>query len=495
MKNLFIKTPIVVLLIGFLNACDLSDFGDTNKDPNNPTEAVTAYLLTGALVSTRSAVLGGTTRELYIQYFSQTQYPGASIYDGFARWSYYGIYRNLLFKLKIIIDYNKDAVKKKNAASYGNNDAQIALAEIYSCYLFQMVTDLVGPIPYSQALGEGKYNYKPTFDSQESIYKDLFKRIEKAISLINGLPSGAKTVQGDILFSGNMTKWKRFANMLRATMAMRISDADPTLARAEFLKSENGLITKNDENLGFKFLKERSWENPWYSRYRSREDYAISKPLVDFLKERKDKRLFIFAEKTADLKAKKDFAAYNGLTYGLTTADVGAIKKSSYSYPHKTGVRQQDKTLYYYTYAQAAFLKAEAASKGWISGNAETFYNDAIKASMAQWDVADGGYYATYLADPKVKWDAAKAKQLIGEQKWVALFLQGNEAYASWRRLDYPKLKPAPGAVNKSKKIPLRHQYVQAVGDLNDTGYAKAKLLLGGSDSDNDQTKLWWDKN
>ena len=493
MKNLFIKTSILLVFVGLFTACEPGEFGDMNTDPNNPTKATTAYLLTGAISNSIDAIITSPDRSLYIQYFSETQYPGSSIYDGFSRWSYNALYRDL-FRLKMIKDYNEGGELKKKASSYGHNDAQIAISEIYSCYIFQMVTNLLGPIPYSQALGGGKYNFKPKFDSQESVYKDIFKRLASAISLIEKLPSGAKTVKGDIVFKGDVNKWKRFAHMLRASMAMRISDVDATLAKAEFLKSKDGLITSNAESLGFKYLAETAWENPWYSRFRSREDYAISSTLVNFLKDRKDKRLFQFAEKTDDLKTKPDFQAYNGLTYGLSGSDVGSIAKSSYSYPHKTGVRQQDKTIYYYTYAQASFLKAEAAQKGWITGSAETFYKDAIKASMEQWGVKDeSGYYNTYLGHAKVKWDASKAKQLIGEQKWIALFLQGEEAYASWRRLDFPVLKPAPGAVNRSKKTPLRHTYATSVENLNASGYASALKLLGGKAKDDDQTRVWWD--
>lgn len=494
MKKIFIKTTTTFVLIALLNACSLSDFGDMNKNPNSPTNAETAYLLTGALTSSRE-LLAHVAPTLFIQHFSETQYPGASIYNNFSRYGFFNnLYRVQLFRLKTVIDYNKDATLKEKASVYGPNDAQIAVAEIYSCYLYQVLTDAVGPIPYTQALGGGKYKYTPLFDSQESVYKDIFKRIETAIALIDGLPGSAKRIKGDVLFSGDLTKWKTFANMLRASMAMKVSDVDVALARAEWNKSKAGLVTSNAGNLGFQFQTVSTWENPWFRRFRSREDYAISKPLVDFLKDRQDKRLFVIAEKTKDLDSNTGYAAYTGLAHGLSGENVGSIAKTAYSYPSKVGVRKQDKKLMYYTYAQALFWKAEAVVKGLDSGNAETLYNDAVKASLDQFGVKDeSGYYATYLAGAKVKWDATKDIQLIGEQTWIATFLQPQAAYNAWRRLDFPVLTPAPDADNESEQIPVRFTYPEEVETLNNTGYKSAQKLLGGEDKDKDDTKLWWD--
>lgn len=496
----FLKSIKLYLFSGLLLvSCNLSEFGDMNKDKNASTEATTRFLLTGALKELRQMDVSPNNeimvnQNIFVQYFSETQYPGASIYDsGSIRFSYFNnIYKDILFRLKLIKDANLDKDKKKDAAAFGYNNSQIAIAEILSCYFYQLLTDTVGDIPYSQALGEGKYNFQPKYDSQEFVYKDIFKRIAAAIKLIDDAPSDAKTVQGDILFNGNLTKWKMFANMLRATAAMRISNVKKVLAKQEFEKAKiGGLITNNSENLRLTFLNDSNFENPWYSRFRSREDYAISDVFVNFLKDRKDKRLFKFAEKTETLKTKKDFAAYNGLTYGLIGSEVGKIAKDSYSYPNKTGVRKRDGTFYLYTYAQSLFLQAEAVHKNLIPGNAEELYENAIKASFEQWGVEDNGYYATYLADPKVKWDNFKAKQLLGEQKWVALFLQGSEAWASWRRLHFPDLKPAPGAVSDAKKIPLRLLYPQNEEDNNSVNYKAVVKKLG---VDDETKKVWWDK-
>ena len=500
-KYNFFKTTTFYLLLGLaIASCEqLSDFGDINKDKNASTESTTKFLLTRALSETRGVDVESMNRQnLFVQYFSETQYPGGSLYDsGSVRFNFFSrIYRDILFPLKLIKEANEDEEKKKDAAAFGYNKSQIAISEILSCYFYQLLTDCTGSIPYSQALGEGKFNFQPKYDSQESVYKDIFKRIDAAIKLIENVPSGVKKVQGDILFKGDLEKWKRFANMLRATAAMRISAIDSDLAQQEYLKSKNSgmLIKSNKENIGLIYLNTTVFENPWYSHFRSRSDYAISDVFVDFLKERKDKRLHKIAEKAPDLQAltSGEFDVYNGLKYGLKGSTVGEIKKSTFSLPSKVGVRKRDRKFYYYTYAQSLFLQAEAEFR--LFGNnseAKQHYENAIKASFEQWGVEDKGYYAKYLADPKVKWTADKEYELLGEQKWIALFLQGHEAWASWRKLNYPALKPAPDAVNDAKIIPLRLQYPESEENNNSKNHKEAIKAIN---VDNETVKVWWDR-
>ncbi len=477
-----------------LVACDISDFEDMNKSPNASTKIVPSYVLSSVLLEIRD-ILGDTRTNLYMQYMSQTQYTNTSLYNS-SKFGYYDLYIDALFPLKKIKEANTDESTKSEAAKYGLNANQIAVTEILSCYFFHHMTDRWGPVPYLESL-QGTKNLKPRIDTQQTVYEDIFKRLDAAIAMIK---SGE--IQGDFIFRGDMAKWKRFANVLRATMALRLSDIAPAMAKAEFVKANKaGLLTSNADNIAFPYRKESAWENPWYTRFRSRTDYALSKPFVDFLKETKDKRLFSFGEKASNVKNKSGFDAYAGLKYGLSVANVGKIDKLSYCFPSKTHVRVQDQPLYVYTYAQVLFMQAEARHKGWITdSDPKTLYEKAIKASIDQWKAfTDSSGKAiesdiqAFLDGPKVKWDSSKAIQLIGEQKWVALFLQGYESWAEWRRLDFPKLKPAPDAKNESKTIPVRDPYHDDVSTYNEANYKYAvSTYLGGKDKLN--TKVWWDK-
>jgi hypothetical protein len=139
------------------------------------------------------------------------------------------------------------------------------------------------------------------------------------------------------------------------------------------------------------------------------------------------------------------------------------------------------------------FSQAEAAKLGWISGDAKALYESAIKASIQQWIGAAGtdAVVDAYLQQPDVKYDDAKALELIATQKWIALFYQGNEAWAEWRRTGYPVLTPASNALNPSGKIPRRLAYPITEQTLNKANYDKAVAAQG---ADTQDTKVWWDK-
>ncbi|HMG07584.1 MAG TPA: SusD/RagB family nutrient-binding outer membrane lipoprotein, partial [Mucilaginibacter sp.] len=142
------------------------------------------------------------------------------------------------------------------------------------------------------------------------------------------------------------------------------------------------------------------------------------------------------------------------------------------------------------SYAEVLFDRAEAAARGFTAENAEDLYNQAIKASFLQYNIS-GAVVDTYIAQPAVKYDASNFKKSIGNQKWIALFGQGLEAFAEWRRLDYPQLKPAvAGTLNG--KFPVRFIYPGTEQSLNGTSY-KAAVARQGADLL--ITKLWFDVN
>ncbi len=140
-------------------------------------------------------------------------------------------------------------------------------------------------------------------------------------------------------------------------------------------------------------------------------------------------------------------------------------------------------------YSEVQFLLAEAVERGFIAGTAETYYNNAITASIIYW----GGLASdatAYLAQPSVAYTTATGnyKEKIGVQKWIALNNRGYEAWVEWRRLDYPVLAPAlPTLV-----IPKRLIFPVSEQTQNGTAYTAAAAAMGG---DLTTTKLFWDVN
>jgi hypothetical protein len=141
-----------------------------------------------------------------------------------------------------------------------------------------------------------------------------------------------------------------------------------------------------------------------------------------------------------------------------------------------------------FNYAELLFIKAEAAQRGLLSGDAADLYRQAVTASLKQYGVADAAI-TTYLAQPAVAYDAANYRKAIGEQKWLALFGEGLEGFAEWRRLDYPVLAPAYRGV-LSGKIPLRLTYPSSEQALNGVNYKAAVAHQG---ADQLTTRLWFD--
>lgn len=473
MKNTLKYFGILALSIGLLSSCETVDFGDENINPNQPSKASTAALLTSAMRSLPGHI-SETNGNMWVQYISQVTYTEGSRYST-TQWSYDGWYAGALKDIQEVIDLNTE-----DAASYTNGGTtanQIAVAKILKAYYIQFITDTWGMVPFSEAL-LGVDNIAPAFDSQEAIYLASFDLIDEALASINS--SG--TLNGDILFGGNMGDWKKFANTLKLTMAMRIADADPATAQAKFNEARSGAIASVSENINYPYLTEDTNDNPWQDRFETREDFALSDVFVNHLSGMNDPRLAEYAELPAS------GGDYTGIPYGVENpnvlqADVSFIDSDViYDGTQKGGA--------IFTYAQVAFSIAEAAQRGWTSDSVEDWYNAGIQASMDQWGV-DADAASAYLAQASVQFDSTKAMEQIATEKWVSLYLQGFEAWSEWRRLDYPQLSPAPDALSGTG-IPVRYGYSANTAALNEANYNAAVSAQG---ADNQDTKLWWDKN
>lgn len=475
MKKLLLKTIIfsVVMFLGI--GC--SDFDDTNVNPNNPVKVSPSTLLSSSLRSIAS-YLSASTPVLYVQHFAQTQYTEGSRYQD-VNFNFNGLYTGPLVNLEHLIELNSDDATKADALSGGSNANQIAVARILKAYFFNIGTDRWGPLPYSQSL-MGREQFKPSYDSQETIYNSLLSELGAAVSQMDG---GAG-VQGDFIFGGDMDMWKKFANSLRMIYALRLSEVDAGKAQSEFNAAMSAGVIGDGEDVMYPYLAESANQNPWFGTFITRTDWAISETLTNYMKPLNDPRLNVYADPAPD------FGDVRGMPYGIEAA--GDIPNSQISFPGFPSVRGQDAPIGIVTRSQILFSMAEAAVRGWTSGDAGQLYNDAIKASMQQWGVYDETAFNDYIAQAEVAWDAGKGMELIATQKWVALYTQGYEAWAEWRRLDMPALAPAPDALNPSKQIPVRQGYPTSERDLNGPNYDAGVSMLGGEDDLS--TKLWWDK-
>src|ERR1700730_14445998 len=208
-----------------IQSCDkVKDFGSTNLNPNATTSPIPSALLTnvisrmgGDLVFDAGGVNSGAG--LYAQLISETQYTEVSRYNK-PTYNYDNpYYAGPLEDLQNIINYNSDPATAAIAAQYGSNKNQIAIARILKAHYYKFVTDAVGDIPYFNALkGVGTVVY----DKQQDIYKDLIKELKEAVDQFdNGLAP-----KGDVLFGGDNSKWKKYANSLRLLLALNLQKVD-----------------------------------------------------------------------------------------------------------------------------------------------------------------------------------------------------------------------------------------------------------------------------
>lgn len=475
-----------IFLAGLLTAATAcNDFGDLNVNPNSPLNPNTASLLTGATrtVGTINSQVGpgsfNMTPALYVQQFSDVTYIEDSRYKTI-QFSYNGLYAGPLVNLQQVIDQNTNEETKALVDTYGSNANQIAIARILKAYVYQFITDRWGDVPYSQAL-KGEENFQPAFDKQQDIYNDLFKEWKEAAAQFDG----GKAATGDVLLGGNAARWKKFAGSLRLIAALRLSKVDPTKGKAEFNAAlADGVLTSNADNVQYQYLADANNENPLYTNYvrSNRDDFALSATYVNYLKSVNDPRLPVYAAK--NLKGE-----IVGAPYAVFPAPG---KASDYSLAGPV-ISAQTAPVNIMTYAQVLLAQAEAAKLGWTTGNAKALYEQAVKASMQQWlgtAYTDAAFNA-YIAQPAVAYSDAAALERIGNQRWIALFFQGTEAWNEWRRIGYPVLTPAASPLNGGTGIPRRLAYPTTAVTLNKANYDAVTARQG---ADNQYTRVWWDK-
>ncbi|WBL26177.1 SusD/RagB family nutrient-binding outer membrane lipoprotein [Zunongwangia sp. HGR-M22] len=477
MKNKFIKVSTLIFAVSLaITSCDTVDFNDTNVNNNAPSNPTTSSLLTGAERAV-SDYVGATTPNLYVQYISNGQYPEESQY-GDLNWSFNGWYA-ILADLNGIIELNTNEDTAASAISGGSNANQIATATILRAYFIESMTLRWGRIPYSEALS-GTDNIYPAYDSQEDIYMGLFEEIDYALSIIDD----GNGPTGDFIFEGDMSKWRTFGNTLKMVMALRLSEANPTLGSSMFNEALGGAISSNDENLFYPYLADENNDNPWEDRFYApnfRKDFAVSDTFVESLvgsgsiSDPEDPRLYAMAEPA---NSAGDFI---GAPYGQQNSAI-----DDYSFITADVINNQTAPLYIFTYSEVLFARSEAAALGWTTEDASDLYKEAIKASMSQWGISDDEA-DDYIAD-----NSYNGRESIGYEKWVSLYLQGYEAWAEWRRMlaaGFEKeLEAAPTLLSGATGIPNRQAYSATAGDLNEESYNEAISEQGPDDLN---TKIW----
>jgi len=528
MKYIIFFASSFIILINF--SCH-KDFAKLNVDPNSissktaqyeklfsSTELWTSGMRSGPFEDERTN-LGYCS--LLIQHMSSTYYEQGDKYAFNNEYltAYWVSQYPYAIKLVVsVIDGIKDNPDKSNFYN---------IARIFKVFMFQRMTDLYGDIPYFEAgkayVGDVAF---PKYDKQEDIYEDMLKELDEAAAALD--PNKKNTLNSqDIIYGGDVSKWRKFAYSEMTRLAMRMSKVAPDDAKIWVQKAvAGGVMTTNDDNAIVEhFLQPAS--SPanngaaWTLVTEDNNNFKLSEAFVDFFKKHNDPRLHFYGTVSTDPGAKWGSSGYNfgdtssslqiGMPNGynvigglvpINTAPNFPGNINNYSIPNRYTFVRPDAPTFYLTAAETQLLLAEAAQRGWISGSAIEFYNTGVKLAFSQliqiganWTESQALMQAeNYLtANPYL---ANTGIQQINEQYWVAVFMDGYEAFANWRRSGYPILIPVnyPNlAINQTGgTIPRRLTYPLDEVSINTQNFNEAVSRL--DDGNKMTSRMWWDK-
>lgn len=512
-----LRTYIFLAVFGLFisTSCD-EGFDELNINPVQPTSLDPIYLLNRAsLFSSHSS--NNLQYELAIVQQIVTPYGGVLAGGNFnqdnrtitlGNWNKY--FREALKHTTDVKEKTKDDPARSNLYH---------MSRILHSFGAMVLTDSYGDIPYTAA-GKGfiEGEVTPAYDSQESIYLDILNELEQAVS---GLSGQNRIETGDIFYNGDVEKWKKLGNSLMLRAAMRHTKVNPDRAREWAIKAiQGGVMESNDDN--WVIFHDFNYANAVGNTLNATEanNYYLAAPFEQYLSEMDDPRLgsiavrFIGAQNGPDqnnalagnppahVTVSRDPEDQMGFPMGYDNASIAEVVNQrglssfyEFSQVDRTRMARRDAPVYLVSYSQTLLLIAEAALRGWVTGDVAQLYDDAITANMEQ--MADYGPDTAIPAsaiDAYLKahpLDMDHAMEAINTQYWVSSFLNGPEAFANFRRSGYPDLEPNPypgGEINGD--FIRRLSYPDSEFSVNNDNVQQAVARQG---PDNLDTRVWWD--
>ncbi|WP_294961594.1 SusD/RagB family nutrient-binding outer membrane lipoprotein [uncultured Flavobacterium sp.] len=467
-------------------SCD--NLENMNQDKKGYETAVPAALMTSAQVNyayfLTNASVNSNNFRAYVQHWSTSTYTDEANYNQAKRnlGSNHAVllYRDVLQDLTNAQKQIK-AIKALGPVEEAVQKNQLAILEIQIVMTYQTLVDLFGNVAYTEALDIKKFPL-PKYDDAKTIYLDLASRLDAAIANLD-TANASFDKKAELIFQGNVAKWKVLANSVKLKMGLHLADVDPARAKAMVESAySSGVMSKEADTALFQYYSSVIDMNPLYDSLVNSSQINIAEFFVNELNAKEDPRRDIFFDPASKINGK-----YKGAPYAQL------VKYVDYS---NTGLRLRKETNpgVIFDYTETCFLLADAASRGFnVGADAATYYTKGIEASMKFWGVSDANIQ-TYLARPDVAFATATGtdKQKIAYQLWIAYYNRGFEAWTEYRRLDYPILVAPPTAVQEANgKVPVRNIYSTSDKTLNAANYEAAAAAIGG---DLMTTKIFWDK-
>lgn len=392
----------------------------------------------------------------------------------------------------------------------GGTGMVYAWAELLRVAASLKISDCYGPIPYSKVNGS---DYMTSYDSMEELFNNMFNDLDHAIATISSaLASGADVstlADFDEVYSGNFTKWLKYANSLKLRMAIRICNAAPELARQKAEEAVSAGVMTEDSDAAWS--SQNDGMNPFYRAAFTWNggEFRASANITSYMTGYEDPRL-------SDYFLESESNGIVGVRNGIYQS---AASFASYQTLSKNNIDQNDKLLIM-SAAEPYFLRAEGALRGWnMGGTAKELYEKGVAVSMKEHGASIGDYLssnktqADYIDPVNSKYNFAAVSTItpaydesatfeqnlerIMVQKWIASYPSGWETWADIRRTGYPVFFPVAdnlsnGVVSSTRGMRRLHYPQSEYNNNMDNLNAAISNLLGGSD--NAGTDLWWAK-
>lgn len=485
------KISFLLIIAAFL-AVGCDDFDELNTNPNEPITVSSDVLLASAIrqsVNTsvnESFLLGNNAAQLT----AKTLRTEIDAYN----WNAFPtVWEGMYTALSDVNSVEQQAIEDGNEQLEG-------VAVVMRSWIFSVLTNAYGDIPYFDAIKAQGGTFTPAYDLQEDIYADLLSELDRAADLL----ASSGSISGDILLNNDASKWQKFANSLRMRLLMTASNSLPDAGtRFAAVFNEGNYIQSNTDNAALTYLDAFPNQFPLLPLKQGDFDaVAFSQTALDVMNQYNDPRLARYARPDND-----DFssdASFSGASNGSNNANCSKVGSSLgvqyYNISSQTTAAELGLPIaegIIMTYAEVEFLLAEAAAKGWINEDIEEHYRAGIAASMTYHQVNPAPFGYNSVDDFYNNSGVAYSEVTdIWEQKWVALFFHGLEPYFEVRRWyaesgmswdGIPFLAPPCDNLNNDV-LPMRFLYPGQEQSLNAENYQEAVARLGGN---NFNTPVW----
>lgn len=494
MKFNYLHTIILgtaLLSASAFTSCD-SHFEDLQVNPNAPETAAPINILQSIIKDswngpwTRAQRLNQYYVSTYVVYDDQNYLLGTGS-------DYYGTLRDV-------------AAMEKEANRVGSDQAKqfLPIAKFFRAYFYIQMTEQMGDIPMSEA-GQGEQgNFTPKFDKQKDVYTNCLKLLDEANDELAPYVGTTSGLANDLYFNGDLSKWQKAINTFHVRVLMDLSKRNDEMDVAGKLKAivsnpkKYPLMQSGDDNMEIRYYGNA---NDKYTLYpdeggKTQGIYFIGETYLNLLRRAEDPRVFVQmtpgkAQNAGVAGREQMFSSYVG---GVTGKNIDALKNEGNegllaTLNAKTYITPTGIPCIQLGYPELQFTLAEAANRGWIDGDANTYYTNGIKADMAFYGI-ESADVEKFLKNPYIAYKGNNADGLrqIREQKYVALFQNsGWQAFYEHRRTGVPDFSTGEGNANTDGKIPVRWMYPDDERLYNSEHLNEAlKSQFNGSDDIND---------